>query len=91
MLYGKYEAIERDIVNKLENKKMVYIESGSINDSIVAYRFDYEDIHDPCGSYKKRIVVFETSNCIFPKEIRLDDFETITTEEFHGNLFVEVY
>lgn len=89
MLTGKFYYVEDDIINALKNKRKVFIESGSANDEIVNYKtlFDYE--YNPCGeNYKVRKIIFETTACIFPKEISLEEFDNVDIEWFDNNLFI---
>lgn len=78
------EDIENEIIEYLNNKKKVFIESGSVNDMIVSYA-----VSTP---FSKRQVIFTTSNCVFPLHINFKDqfFDSVYTKELEGNLFIEI-
>ena len=77
------ENIEDEIMEYLNNGKKVFIENGCLNDNIVSY-----SIND---QLKEREVTFTTSACVFPECINLmGSYSNIDTEDYKGNLFVNV-
>ncbi len=85
--------IEDDIMDSFRKsylymyrRKKVYIESGAANDEIIDYELELRET----STKKERTVSFRTSGCIFPKVIRLSDYDNVELEEFNGNLFVHV-
>ncbi|MDD2496187.1 MAG: hypothetical protein PHE29_13475 [Tissierellia bacterium] len=86
----KTEAIIEDIKNFLDNGKMVNISSGCVNDTILSYKEEIEHINNCYGGYNKKSYVFITTACIFPKEIKLENFQKVDYEEWKGNIFIEV-
>lgn len=84
------EYIEKEIINRIDNNKKVYIESGAANDSIISYSIRKYKNH-VWEQYEEREVTFTTSACIFPENIKLSDYDNVDTEEFNGNLFVKVW
>lgn len=91
MLLRKFDYIEEDIIKTLESKQKVFIESGAANDEIVNYKtlFDYQ--YNPCGEdYKIKKIIFETTACIFPKEISFEEFYNVEFEWFDNNLFIKI-
>lgn len=73
--------IEQDIIRYLDSGAKVYIESGAANDEIISYS-------DPYG-YGKELVL-TTTGTIFPKQLCLYDYTYVDSEDFEGNLFVQV-
>lgn len=84
------ECVEKEIIERLENNKKVFIESGAANDSIYSYSIRTYKTYS-WQEYEEREITFTTSACIFPKEIRLSDYDNVDTEEFNGHLFVHVW
>lgn len=78
---------ENEIILKLDEGKKVYIESGAAVDRIISYSIRKFKTY-PC---EEREVTFTTSACIFPKSLRLENYDNVDTEEFNGNLFVHVW
>ena len=95
MLNTIIEAIEDDImaafksrllVGKKPKYKHIFIDSGAANDEIIDYELE---IHETSRK-RERTVVFKTSACIFPRNIKLSDYESVDTEEFNESLFIHV-
>lgn len=84
------ETIINDIKNFLDSNKIVNISSGCINDRILTFREEKEYIQDCCGGFDKTVYIFITTACIFPKEIRLENYDTCDYEEWNGSIFIEV-
>lgn len=84
------QAIIEDIIKALDKGQQVHISSGCVNDSISSYKEEVEEIYSGGFTYKKKKYTFITTACIFPKEINLEDFESVDYEEWHGAIFIEV-
>lgn len=90
------EAIENEIMDTFkhnamtfcsgEKEKKIFIESGALNDEII----DYELILKESVRSREREVSFKTTASVFPRTIKLSDYENVDTEEYNGNLFVHV-
>ncbi len=82
------EAFRNNRLSFIENKKMIkiFIESGAANDEII----DFELIIRETNTKRSREVSFRTSACIFPRVIKLSDYDNVDLETFEGNLFVHV-
>lgn len=90
-LYSKHDALENDIIKALDENRTVIIESGSANDSILSYDITYGEVYSYIGTgFKRRKVTFNTTNCIFPKEICLEDYEEADLEIWNDAYFVQV-
>ncbi|MDO4974941.1 MAG: hypothetical protein Q4E61_01270 [Alphaproteobacteria bacterium] len=74
------ECIESEILNQLDNNGKVFIESGAANDSIDSYSVRKYKTYS-WQEYEEKEITFTTSACIFPKEIKLSDFDNIDTVE----------
>lgn len=76
------ESIEKELKAYLDKGIKVIIECGACNDCITGYSVsEYSDI------------IFYTTNCVFPREISLSDFEQISYNDFiekFGAIFVQV-
>ncbi len=70
-----------------KKQKKVFVESGSLNDEI----FDYELVIHESNTRTERTVEFRTTGCVFPKTLKLANYDNIDYEEFEGNLFVKVW
>lgn len=84
------ECIEDEIIEYLDNNREVFIESGAANDTIYSYSIRKYKTYS-WQEYEEKEITFITSACIFPREIKLTDYENAETEEFKGNLFVKVW
>jgi len=84
------EGIITDIKSFLDRGKEVIISSGCCNDTVLSYREEKEHIHNWDGGYDKTVYIFITTACIFPKEIRLENYEYCDFEEWNGSIFIEV-
>lgn len=83
------QAIEDDIIaafKKFPSPRKVFIESGAANDEIIDYELNIKET----SRKKEREVSFRTSACIFPKVLKLSDYDNVELEEYNGNLFVHV-
>jgi hypothetical protein len=86
------QAIEDDIIAAFKTplgkkEKKVYIESGAANDEVIDYELNIRET----SRKRERAVSFKTSGSIFPKVIKLTDYENVELEEYNGNLFIHVY
>ena len=81
--------VEEAMIEFLQSGKNVYIENGAANDRILGYHVLTYKTH-AWQSYMEENITFETSACIFPRLVSLDDYE-VDTEVFEGNLFVRVW
>lgn len=77
------ETIEEEIIERLDKGEQVYLESGCLNDCIIAY-----SVKKLC---EDKEITFTTTACVFPKYIRLSDWDNVDTEEFKAELFVHVW
>ncbi len=84
------ETIEKEIISYLEAGKKAYIESGVANDRITAYRTESYKRYS-WMDYEEKEIYFQTSACIFPKEIQLENYSDCDCEDYNGNLFVKVW
>lgn len=76
------EEIGKELKVYLDKGIKVIIESGACNDCITGYSASEND------------TVFYTTNCVFPKEIKLGDFEQVSYDDClnkFGAVFVQVY
>lgn len=78
------ELTEKEAMKAIDENKKVFIEDGCLNDSVYSYKIDDTDPDE------KRIA-FITSNCVFPKEICLQDFENVDCSWFEDSLFIQVH
>jgi len=84
------ECIENEIIDQLDKNEKVFIESGAANDTIFSYSVRKYKTYS-WQEYEEKEITFITSACIFPKEIKLSDYDNVDTEMFDGNLFVKVW
>ena len=84
------KGIEEEIIERLNKKENVYIESGAANDVITSYSIRKYKTHS-WQDYEEEEVTFTTTACIFPQKINLSYWENVDTEEFKGELFIHVW
>lgn len=82
--------VEADLMKFIDEKRKVYIESGAANDAICGYRIVETPKDNEWGITGRRVVHFQTSHCIFPENVNLNDFENVDYEEYRDCIFVKV-
>lgn len=81
--------IEQEIIERLDKGEKIYIESGALNDCIIGYsvrtykKYAWQD-------YEEREITFTTTACVFPEKMQLSDWDNVDSDEFNGELFVQV-
>ena len=83
------EGIENDIIDRLNKKERVYIESGSATDRIMSYSIRKSKM-GLRQQYEEREVMFTTSACIFPEKIMLSDYDDVDCEVFEKIFIIRV-